>query len=62
MAARGLTVQDVETAIRTENAEIPGGRVEGEQREFAVRTRGELIRPRNSAPSSSPSVATTWCA
>jgi multidrug efflux pump len=45
MAARGLTVQDVETAIRTENAEIPGGRVEGEQREFAVRTRGELDSP-----------------
>ena len=30
------------TAIRRENAEIPGGRVEGEGREFAVRTRGEL--------------------
>jgi len=45
MAARGLTVQDVERAIRTENAEIPGGRVEGVQREFAVRTRGDLAQP-----------------
>ncbi|MFN0152395.1 MAG: efflux RND transporter permease subunit [bacterium] len=42
MAARGLTTQDVEAAIRQENAEIPAGRVEGTGREFAVRTRGEL--------------------
>jgi len=45
MAAHGLTTQDVEAAIRRENAEIPGGRVEGEKREFAVRTRGELSKP-----------------
>jgi multidrug efflux pump len=42
MAAHGLTTQDVEAALRRENAEIPGGRVEGEEREFSVRTRGEL--------------------
>ncbi len=42
MAARGLTTVDIERAIRTGNAEIPGGRVEGDQREFSVRTRGEL--------------------
>ncbi|MCP4573567.1 MAG: efflux RND transporter permease subunit [bacterium] len=42
MAAYDLTVQDVEAAVRAENAEIPGGRVEGTAREFAVRTRGEL--------------------
>ena len=45
MAAHGLTTQDVENAIRQENTEIPGGRVEGEGREFAVRTRGELSKP-----------------
>ena len=45
MAARGITVQDVEQAVRSENAEIPGGRVEGDGREFAVRTRGELDTP-----------------
>lgn len=45
MAAHGLTTQDVESAIRRENAEIPGGRVEGQKREFAVRTRGELATP-----------------
>ncbi len=45
LAAYGLTVQDIERAIRAENAEIPGGRVEGSAREFAVRTRGELNTP-----------------
>lgn len=45
MAAHDLTTQDVEAAIRRENAEIPAGRVEGEKREFSVRTRGELSTP-----------------
>jgi multidrug efflux pump len=45
MAAHGVTAQDVEAAIRRENAEIPGGRVEGKGREFAVRTHGELATP-----------------
>lgn len=45
MAAHGLTSQDIEAAVRSENAEIPGGRVEGVKREFAVRTRGELNKP-----------------
>ncbi|MBK9304118.1 MAG: efflux RND transporter permease subunit [bacterium] len=43
LAARGLTAGDVSAALARENAEIPAGRVEGEQREFAVRTRGELV-------------------
>ncbi|MEW6511188.1 MAG: efflux RND transporter permease subunit [Bacteroidota bacterium] len=45
MASHGLTAQDVEAAIRRENAEIPAGRVEGAEREFSVRTRGELTTP-----------------
>ncbi len=45
MAAYSLTPQDVEAAIRAGNAEIPAGRVEGPEREFAVRTRGELSKP-----------------
>ena len=49
MAAHNLTTQDVEAAIRRENAEIPGGRVEGEEREFAVRTRGQLLTPKEFA-------------
>ncbi len=45
MAAYDLTTQDIEAAITRENAEIPSGRIEGNQREFAVRTRGELATP-----------------
>lgn len=45
MAAHKLTTYDIESALRSENAEIPGGRVEGDMREFAVRTRGELTKP-----------------
>src|SRR5262245_38032509 len=42
LAAYGLTVAEIEAALRRENAEIPSGRVEGRGREFAVRTRGDL--------------------
>ncbi len=45
MAAHGLTVGDIESALRSENAEIPSGRIEGSGREFAVRTRGDLNKP-----------------
>jgi multidrug efflux pump len=45
LAARGLTVQDVENAIRTRNVEIPAGRIESETREFTVRSLGELKTP-----------------
>jgi multidrug efflux pump len=45
LAARGLTVQDVEAAIRSRNVEVPAGRIESERREFTVRTLGELKTP-----------------
>ncbi len=45
LLSRGLTASDVEAAIRRENAEIPAGRVEGDEREFAVRARGDLVTP-----------------
>jgi multidrug efflux pump len=45
LAAYGLTVVDVDRAIQGQNAEIPSGRIEGEGREFSVRTRGELVAP-----------------
>jgi multidrug efflux pump len=38
MAARGLTVADVEAALRAENVELPAGRLESSQREFTLRT------------------------
>jgi len=38
LAARALTVADVETALRAENVELPAGRLESESREFTLRT------------------------
>ena len=45
LSARGLTVQDVEQAIRTRNVEVPAGRIESNRREFTVRSLGELKTP-----------------
>jgi multidrug efflux pump len=46
LSARGLTVQDVESAINSRNVEIPAGRIESTRREFSVRSLGELKTPR----------------
>ncbi len=45
LAARNLTVQDIEEAIRRENVELPGGRIESQQRELTVRTDTRMSRP-----------------
>jgi multidrug efflux pump len=37
LAARGLTVTDIENALRRENLELPAGRVDSKDREFQVR-------------------------
>jgi hypothetical protein len=42
LAAYGLTPQDVETALRRQNVEIPSGRIESSQREFTVLTEADL--------------------
>jgi multidrug efflux pump len=38
LAAHGLTVADVEAALRAENVELPAGRIESQAREFGLRT------------------------
>ena len=38
LAARGLTVGDIEEALRLENVQIPAGRLESTAREFTLRT------------------------
>ncbi len=45
LAARRLTAQDVEQAIRTRSVEIPAGRIESERREFSARFLGEMHTP-----------------
>jgi multidrug efflux pump len=42
MAARNVTVQDIEDAIRRQNVELPSGRIESNMREFTVRTESGL--------------------
>jgi multidrug efflux pump len=42
LAARGLTAQDVEQAIRRQNVELPGGRLTSNQREMIVKTDSRL--------------------
>src|SRR5207253_9907416 len=38
LAGRQLTVQDVESALRRENLQLPAGRIESLNREFTLRT------------------------
>ncbi len=42
LAANNLTVADVERALRAQNVEIPGGRIESISREFPVRVQGGM--------------------
>jgi multidrug efflux pump len=43
LAARSLTVNDIEDALRRENVQIPSGRLESSAREFTLRTDTGLI-------------------
>ena len=45
LAAYNLTVQDIENALRSQNVEIPSGRIESYDREFNVLSRTGLTTP-----------------
>ncbi len=45
LAAQGLTAQDVEAALKRQNLDSPGGRIESTQREFTVQARTDLGSP-----------------
>ncbi|MBT1450371.1 efflux RND transporter permease subunit [Glaciecola sp. XM2] len=45
MAARGITVSDIERVIRAENVELPAGRVESDNRDFDVRVARSFLTP-----------------
>jgi HAE1 family hydrophobic/amphiphilic exporter-1 len=45
MRAFNITAADVATAVKQQNMELPGGRVEAGQREFTVRTMGRIPDP-----------------
>jgi multidrug efflux pump len=46
LAAYRLTAEDVETALRSQNVEVPSGRIESLDREFTVLSRTGLVTPR----------------
>ena len=46
MAARNITVADVEQALRRSNVELPAGEVESLNREFTVKLAGRIIDAR----------------
>lgn len=45
MAARNITVQDIENSLRRENVELPAGRIESLEREFTVRVERVYSKP-----------------
>jgi len=49
LAARALTVDDVENALRAENVELPAGRIESEARDFTLRVARGYEKPEDFA-------------
>ncbi|WP_140719387.1 efflux RND transporter permease subunit [Pseudomonas sp. Hp2] len=49
LAARGLTVADVRTALGRENVELPAGSLESEQRDFTLRVERSYLKPEDFA-------------
>jgi multidrug efflux pump len=49
LAARGLTVEDVEAALRRENVELPAGSIESRARQFTVRLERSFREPEDFA-------------
>ncbi len=49
MAARSITVSDVESVIRSENVELPAGRIESKDRDFEVRVARTFLTPEDFA-------------
>jgi multidrug efflux pump len=49
LAARNLTVADVERALRTENLELPAGSIDSVDRQFTVRVERQFSKPEDFA-------------
>lgn len=45
LAARNLTVSDIENALRAENVELPAGSIESQDRQFVVRLPRAFVEP-----------------
>ncbi|MDA5192412.1 efflux RND transporter permease subunit [Govanella unica] len=49
LAARGLTVSDVENVLKAENVELPAGRLETDERELSLRVARSYLSPEDFA-------------
>lgn len=49
LAARALTVADVEAALQNENVELPAGSIESAQRDFTLRVERSYLKPEDFA-------------
>ncbi|WP_133500640.1 efflux RND transporter permease subunit [Cognatilysobacter terrigena] len=49
MAARSITVTDIESALRAENVELPAGRIESQTRDFTLRVARNYQKPEDFA-------------
>ncbi len=49
MASRGLTVDDVETALNSQNVELPAGALESDAKDFTIRVNRGYTRPEDFA-------------
>jgi multidrug efflux pump len=49
MASRGLTVEDIETALSTQNVELPAGALESQSKDFTIRVNRSYSRPEDFA-------------
>jgi multidrug efflux pump len=49
LAARALTVEDVENALKEENVELPAGRIESAERDFTLRVARDYQKPEDFA-------------
>jgi len=49
LAARGMTVSDVEAALENENVELPAGSIESAQRDFTLRVERSYLKPEDFA-------------
>ncbi|MGO4781560.1 efflux RND transporter permease subunit, partial [Lysobacter sp. 2RAB21] len=45
LAARDITVNEVEAALRAENVELPAGRIESQARDFTLRVARSYQKP-----------------
>lgn len=49
MAARGITVSDVDAALRTQNVELPAGSLESKDKDFTIRVNRRYVTPEDFA-------------